>query len=331
MLNYKSETPEISVIIPVYNAAGTIRTALTSVFRQTYENIQIIVINDGSTDNTLKQVAALTDPRLEIHSYPNSGVCSATNRGMEKATGEYIAFLDADDFWAPEKLASQLNALRNHPEASVVYSQVNAVDSQGEFLFRYPFSLASGNVSSRIMESCFIVSGSNLLIKKDCLKHTGFFNPSLVCFGDWEYAIRLARRYQFLAVRDYHINYRYQNDSLSANVFQMEKDGLAVITEQVARPFRYEAEAARAFVYRHLTFVALFRTNDPGRCRLALGYLAESARHSPRSVISIEYLRLIAAGMLLACLPGNSSIRCCRWLLKTYNALSNVMRRQKTR
>ena len=300
------------------NAEKTIRSALDSVLRQTIENIEIIVINDGSTDRTLEQLQPLDDPRIEICSQPNRGVGAARNRGLEKATGKHIAFLDADDYWAPEKLACQLKSLAHHPEADVVYSQVKAVDRQGRFLFCYPLFMADGNVSDPIMERCFIVSGSNILIKRDCVKHTGFFNPGLSCFGDWEYAIRLARRHRFVAVPDYHIYYRYGNRSLSTNVRQMEKDGLKVISAQIARPFPDHMNFARSFVYRHLVFVALFRRTGPGKGGLALRYLVKSARHCPVSVLSIEYLRLLAACVLLTHVPGNTADRFSRWLLETY-------------
>ena len=114
--------PTISIVIPAYNAERTILETIKSVQKQTFSDFEIIVINDGSTDRTLELVLSVEEPRLKIFSYQNGGVSVARNRGISHATGEFIAFLDADDLWTSDKLELQLAGLKQHPEAGIAYS-----------------------------------------------------------------------------------------------------------------------------------------------------------------------------------------------------------------
>jgi glycosyltransferase involved in cell wall biosynthesis len=118
-----STPPTISVVIPTYNATATVLETIASVQAQTHRDLEILVINDGSTDDLLACLApTITDSRVQIHSYPNGGLPVARNRGIERATGEYIAFIDADDLWTPDKLERQLQALEANSRAGLAYS-----------------------------------------------------------------------------------------------------------------------------------------------------------------------------------------------------------------
>ena len=114
--------PLISVIIPVFNGEKTIQDTIQSVLNQTVTDFEIIVINDGSTDGTLEIIQKITDTRLKVFSYPNTNQAASRNRGLEKATSKYIAFLDADDLCTPDKLESQRDALERYPNAALAYS-----------------------------------------------------------------------------------------------------------------------------------------------------------------------------------------------------------------
>ena len=103
--------PRVSVVIPTFNAESTITETVESVLSQSFTDFELLVINDGSTDDTLSQLAEIKDSRLRILSFPNGGVAASRNRGIEHSTGAYIAFLDADDIWARDKLKEQLMAL----------------------------------------------------------------------------------------------------------------------------------------------------------------------------------------------------------------------------
>lgn len=118
---------KVSVVIPTYNRAGFIGAAVESALGQSYSNLEIIVVDDGSTDNTLDVLGSITDRRLEIVRLPRrEGGGFARNQGISRATGGFVAFLDSDDIWEPEKLERQIQALAeiNYPDRVICYSQV---------------------------------------------------------------------------------------------------------------------------------------------------------------------------------------------------------------
>src|SRR5919199_5480676 len=108
--------PLISVVIPAYNSEKTIQETIKSVLKQSFKNLELIVIDDGSKDSTFDIVSSFSDSRLRVFSYLNAGVSASRNRGLAKAAGEFISFLDADDLWTPDKLEAQLKALEANPQ-----------------------------------------------------------------------------------------------------------------------------------------------------------------------------------------------------------------------
>ncbi|HBL15031.1 MAG TPA: glycosyl transferase family A, partial [Cyanobacteria bacterium UBA11162] len=106
----------------------TIKETIESILNQTFVDFELIVINDGSTDSTVDIVTSIQDSRLQVFSYPNAGLAASRNRGIDRATGKYISFIDADDLWTPDKLERQLKALEENPQAAVAYSWTDCID-----------------------------------------------------------------------------------------------------------------------------------------------------------------------------------------------------------
>ncbi len=125
---FKKNMTKVSVIIPTYNAENTILDTVQSALNQTFSDIEVVVSDDGSIDNTLILLEQVKDSRLKIISSSNSGAAIARNRGIRESKGEYIAFLDADDLWLQDKLELQLEALRSYSLESVAYCWVNTID-----------------------------------------------------------------------------------------------------------------------------------------------------------------------------------------------------------
>src|SRR5271170_1724815 len=117
-----STGPVFSVVIPVFNGGEYLERAIASVLRQTLRDFEVIVVDDGSTDGAVDRAMLIKDSRLTILSQPNAGAPTALNRGVSAARGEYIAFLDADDLWAPDKLQRQAESLIAHPEVDVTFT-----------------------------------------------------------------------------------------------------------------------------------------------------------------------------------------------------------------
>lgn len=222
--------PTISVIIPAYNAEQTILETIKSVRQQTFSDFEIIIINDGSTDQTLKLLQNVEDNRLKIFSYENGGLSVARNRGITHATGEYIAFLDADDLWTPDKLELQLKALQQHSEAGVAYSWTYFMNEQGTSSYLGVSMFFEGDVQANLLVNNFIASGSNPLIRRQAIESVGDFDPDCAGCADWDYWLRLSAKWHFVVVSKHQIFYRQSSGSMSSTkVKHMEDDGLRVI------------------------------------------------------------------------------------------------------
>jgi glycosyltransferase involved in cell wall biosynthesis len=249
--------PLISVIIPVYNGEKTIRETIQSVLNQTFQNFEILVINDGSQDATLEIVNSIQDPRLKVFSYPNAKQAASRNRGFSHSTGEFIAFLDADDLWTPNKLEAQLKALQDNPQAAVAYSWSNCIDETGKFLREASHSALSGDVYAKLLLCDFLDNGSNPLIRRQALIEVGSFDESLPPAEDWDMWLRLAARYHFVAVPYPHILYRQSPNSESANFLRMASACERVIElafERTPDSLRHLKKPSLANVYKYLIY-----------------------------------------------------------------------------
>jgi glycosyltransferase involved in cell wall biosynthesis len=254
----------ISVVIPVYNGAKTIQATINSVLNQTFSDFELIVIDDGSTDSTLQIISTIKDDRLNVFSYPNAGVSASRNRGIAKATGKYIAFLDSDDLWTSDKLELQLAALET-TQAAIAYSWTDWIDESGQFLRPGGHIAESGNVYVKLLIRDFIESGSNPLILKQALDEVGNFDESISAAEDWDVWLRLAARYEFVAIPSPQILYRVSPNSLSSNVCDMEVASLKVIEQAFAQNPPFSDPGATAALkrkvlgnrYQYLTLKAL--------------------------------------------------------------------------
>jgi glycosyltransferase involved in cell wall biosynthesis len=141
---------KVSVIIPAYNAMNYLPETLKSVLRQTFTDFEILIIDDGSSDNLVQWVSQLVDPRIKLISQNNQGVSVARNTGITHAQGEFIAFLDADDLWEATKLEKQLHTLEDNPAVGLVYTWTAFIDQSGKFTGILLASHAEGNVWEQI-------------------------------------------------------------------------------------------------------------------------------------------------------------------------------------
>ncbi|MEH2035521.1 glycosyltransferase family 2 protein [Nostoc sp.] len=265
-------SPQISVIIPTYNADRTILETIASVQQQTFSDFELIVINDGSTDRTLELLNSVADPRIKIFSYSNGGLPVARNRGISQANGEFISFLDADDLWTPDKLEAQLAALQKHPEAGVAYSWSYYMDEKGESIHSSNTVSFEGNVYANLLVGNFLESGSNPLISKQAIDSVGEFDSTLASCEDWEYWLRLAARWPFVVVPKQQILYRQTSGAMSSKIEVMEKYHLIVIERAFAsaplelRSLKYQSLAN---VYQFLAHLCLTRLPGASGAKLA--------------------------------------------------------------
>jgi len=313
--------PVISVIVPAFNAEATILETIQSIQNQTFADFELIVINDGSTDGTLALLEQVQDARLRVFSYPNGGLPTARNRGIDHAKGEFISFIDADDLWAADKLERQLQALQQHPEAGVAYSWTAFIDEQSRFLYaREPLTFA-GDVYPQLLVDNFISNGSNILLRRQLLEAVGVFDPTLKSGEDWDFYIRLAAKTQFAVVPQYQILYRKSSASMSSKVRVMEANILTVIDRafQKAPP---ELQGLRnptlANNYRFFAKLHLEHAADCQGLQAATQRLTQAIRLHPQILSDRETYSLIVKLLLVKLLPAKLAAQALKGLSQTF-------------
>ncbi len=300
----------ISIIIPVYNGEKTIRETIYSVLNQTYKNLEIIIINDGSTDSTLEVISSIPNSNIKVFSYPNTGVSTSRNRGIALAKGEYISFIDADDLWIPDKLEAQFNALQENPQAAVAYSWTDWINESGEVIYGGGHHQISGDVYAHLFLGDFIEGGSNVLIRKSALDKVGIFDETVNFSEDWEMWLRLAAQYQFVVVPRTQILYRISHQSASCNVLQMEKSSLQVIDKailQSPQPIEHLKSHCLANRYKYLTYKALQGESKQNQGLLGLRFLGVALRNDISLIQKRVFWKASMKILIFLLLPSEKS------------------------
>jgi len=181
---------KLSVVIPSYNRAHYIETAIDSVFDQKVDNIEIILVDDGSTDNTRELVQNKYGDRIRYFYQENQGIPGARNTGIKEARGDYIAFLDSDDYWRPEKLKQQLAMIAEHPDYGLVATCCASIRLDGSFRERNRTG-KSGWVLNDLFRANFIRT-SSVIIRRDCFDKVGFFDEKQKQSEEYDLWLRLA-------------------------------------------------------------------------------------------------------------------------------------------
>lgn len=314
---------EISVIIPVYNGEKTIKETIKSVLNQSFKLLELIIINDGSTDSTLEIIKSIDDSRLQVFSYPNAGLAASRNRGISHSTGKFISFIDADDLWTFDKLESQIKALQDHPKAAVAYSWTDYIDTEGKLLKSGRQITACGDVYKQLMLWNFLENGSNPLIRSGALEVVGNFDETLSAAEDWDMWLRLAACYEFVAVPKAQILYRVSVNSMSTNLKTQEVESLKVIerafTHSKAESLQHLKKYSFARLYKYLTFKALEAPPKVRKSWIAAQFLWNCIKYDrsvlkQRKIISIAVFKITLAGLYyqLSRFSFSSKIKCTR-------------------
>jgi glycosyltransferase involved in cell wall biosynthesis len=236
------DKPLVTVIIPAYNAASTINETLTSVRAQTFRNLEVLVIDDGSNDDTATIVGehAIEDRRVRLITQSNLGVAAARNRGIAEARADLIAPIDSDDVWAPTKIEKQVDALISNDKVGLVYAWSALIDKHGNIEGEVAAE-HDGVVIKRICSGNFIGNASSPLMLKCAILEAGGYDPSLRSAGaqgceDLLLYFRIAERYQFAVVREHLIGYRRHREAMSRNTLQMLKS-YYIVTDKMRRKY----------------------------------------------------------------------------------------------
>lgn len=227
---------KVSVIIPAYNKADLTVETVESVLSQTYKNIEVIVIDDGSTDNTRERLLPFTDKIKYVYK-ENGGACSARNVGVKLSAGEYIGFIDCDDLYLPEKVRKSVDYLEKNHDCGFVHTAAYFINKNGEVVSKYshPQSRQRRRVYERLLNRNFICN-STVIIRRECLDKVGMFDESVFTPADWDMWLRLAREYCLGYIDEPLTKYRVSGSFIFNNLDLAEKEELQV----VSKSFQYD-------------------------------------------------------------------------------------------
>lgn len=205
----------ISVIIPCFNREHLLGRAIESVLRQSFDEFELLIVDDGSTDGTRELVQRFEDPRIEyIRHETNRGASAARNTGIKRSDGEFVAFLDSDDAWLESKLEKQLAAFEAGPSRlGVVYTTFRKVD----WHYEPEVKRWKGDISSRILVNNCVGTTSTPMIRRKCFDVSGDFDEDLGGSEDWDLWIRLAEDWEFDCIYEDLVDYYHQPNSLTAD------------------------------------------------------------------------------------------------------------------
>lgn len=190
------DSPRVSVVIPAHNAAGTLAATVSSVLQQSFTDFEVLIVDDGSGDQTYAVAKGVDDPRVSVIQQKNLGAAGARNSGIEAAAGDYIAFLDADDLWYPEKLGRHLEFM-DAEGAEASQTAVQFVRDDLTPLHVGPCPPFRDPLLDVLLFRYLPAFPSTLLVERSLIDRVGLFDQGLVILEDWEFAIRLARHGRF--------------------------------------------------------------------------------------------------------------------------------------
>lgn len=280
--------PLVSVIVPPYNSAATLDATLASAQAQSYGNIEVIVADEGSTDATfqISQGWAEKDSRFKAMRNPvNSGVSAARNTAIRASHGEWLAFLDADDVWFPDKLKLQMELSRQDPQANLLFANYWLWDGLRDIELRYTSrrKMPDGNPTHLTRWNLFGLS--SVVVRRETVEQVGFFDPTIPGAEDWDLWLRLAERHLWArGVWEPQLRYRVSPGSASADKVRLARRVVMVLERAFGRPqtptrrrlYRRSLGAARADL--ELAQARLVIEQDPAA---VAGAVWRAWRHSP--------------------------------------------------
>lgn len=291
-------SPEISVIVPAFNAAWCVGRALDSVLAQTRQPAQIVVVDDGSTDATAALLAGY-GRRIEVIRQANAGMSAARNTGLRAARGELVAFLDADDWWRPRKLEVQVELLGRHPEIGFCSVAADLQGPGGEALGTWRCAGAEGDLVERLLAGEAVVAGgaSSVMARASLLGAAGPFDPSLRGAEDADFWVRLAALAPYACIPEPLVVVTRNPASVSSNRDAMLEGALRMLRKHRRLLGRRSPGAWRYCHASVLTDYAKWEYRDGLRGRAMLR-LAQAALRSPlgRGRLALGLLVAMALG-----------------------------------
>ncbi len=295
----------VSVIIPTYNRSAVISKAIESVIAQTYEPVEIIIVDDGSTDNTEDKLADYAG-KIKYLYKKNGGCSSARNLGIKEANGEYVAFLDSDDAWYPQKLEKQVEKLSQNKDYGMVFSEIELIDEDNEHISYSKWRnniKKDGDILLDFLKNPAITC-SCLLVRKDVLSEVGFFDEQLSTGEDIDMVFRICSKYKAMLIDEPLVRYKKGKDSLSNNLFTKNRLKAIEKIKQYNKEFIEEnkdviAETAAKIHLDYAVDLLWYRYITEAR-----GQIRESMRNQFTQKALIIYMKSLVMSFLSCFLAG---------------------------
>lgn len=303
--------PRVTVVTTAYDAEAFLAATLLGVRAQTFTDFEHLVFDDGSRDGTADVVRRMMadDPRLRLIQQTNRGLAATRNEGVRAARGDFVAFLDHDDAWHPEKLALQVAALDAHPEAGVASCYSAVITPDGAQLGWRLGGDADGDVYWQMLEWDAVSGGSVPLCRRTTLARAGGFDETLPMRSDWDMWIRLARVAPFVTVPRTLVGYTRSPASASRQYERFAAAGVAIL-DRAARADPRITPRFHRFCRARDTFAVACMCAIDDQVGLAWRYLGQSLATTPRAVLRApRRWAMVAVLMLKTVLPPSAFAR----------------------
>ena len=298
--------PTVSIILATYNRRHLLGRSVKSVLNQTYQDYELIIVDDGSTDDTEKVVQNFNSEKIKYIKHPkNKGIPAARNTGIRLAEGDYIAFQDDDDEWMPEKLERQINAYINEsPEVGVVYTQYNLIDIHNKPLPQLKVAQREGYIFGQLLNENHIPPQTSL-IRKECFSKVGMFDERFLRMQDWELFLRISQHYRFKFIDEPLVTV-YDQPGGQHEKFERIIASLKRVLDMYYSQIKQDRKTLAKYYYRIANLSCTIGKLNQGRL-----YFLKSLRAYPLDIVII--------GAFLVSLLGD----------KTYNTIAAVYRKRR--
>jgi glycosyltransferase involved in cell wall biosynthesis len=309
----QSTIPRVSVVIPTYNYARYVPEAVDSVLAQSFEELEVIVVDDGSTDQTAEILRSFGEQIRNIRQ-EHRGLSAARNTGIRAARGQYVAFLDSDDLWLPEKVSLQIARLDAEPEVGLVYCETLLFDDSAlatPTLHSDWASHPSGRILPWLVRQNVIPSPTPI-VRRELFERVGLFDETLSACEDWDMWIRIGRVCEIAYVNQVLAKYRRHRENMSLDSERLMTNGLRVLEKAFAGPDLSQLHGLRRPVLsRWYADFGLTQFYE-GRYKQARRNLIRAVTLDPRLLFSWNRTTILSV-----CLLGSATARKLRALKRT--------------
>lgn len=265
----------VSVVIPSFNMADYLPFAIQSVLDQSYDNYEVVIVDDGSTDNTKEVVEKfLVNEKVNYFYQENCGLACARNAGIKVSNGEFIALCDADDVWSTDKLEKQMPGFAGSENIGVVYTNAAPMSVAGEKGEPFIAKRYSGKITGKLLINNF-VSGSASIIRRKCFDEVGFYDQTLTTGEDYDLWLRISTKYEYLYIDIVTYFYRSWEGQMSKNYRRMIENGIKIMEKFLSQnPGIVEQEIVNeAWAHTYVVRGKLLFVNEDNKMSALKDYL----------------------------------------------------------